>query len=300
VTGCKSSGGGGKPGTSDADDSKLTADRAQKCGATSCAAGQVCCNSSCGICTQPGGACIQLACEGDAGGTSKSCAAVSCLTGETCVEMPSGARCVPADDDPCDGFGCPPNAMCRVQQGAAVCLPVTGGGQDAGSVKPPACAVTLCPAGTSCDDSSGEARCIKASPGCAAALCPAGTTCDDSSGSVQCIKTPACTAKCQAGEHCELKEVQCITAPCPPQPTCVPDATTDPCATVRCASGTHCEAKQVQCIKAPCPPIGQCVADSAGGTACGAKTCGAGTYCCNASCGVCAPKNGGCTQVVCP
>ena len=32
------------------------------CGTATCAAGQVCCNSSCGICTEPGGACIQLYC----------------------------------------------------------------------------------------------------------------------------------------------------------------------------------------------------------------------------------------------
>jgi len=32
------------------------------CGRATCAAGQVCCNASCGICTPPGGACIQLAC----------------------------------------------------------------------------------------------------------------------------------------------------------------------------------------------------------------------------------------------
>lgn len=33
------------------------------CGSVMCAAGQVCCNSSCGICTPPGGVCIQIACE---------------------------------------------------------------------------------------------------------------------------------------------------------------------------------------------------------------------------------------------
>jgi len=32
------------------------------CGSTTCPSGQVCCNSSCGICTPPGGMCIQLAC----------------------------------------------------------------------------------------------------------------------------------------------------------------------------------------------------------------------------------------------
>jgi hypothetical protein len=42
---CKPAGGGG-----------------ERCGDTTCGAGQVCCNSSCGICTPPDGACIQIAC----------------------------------------------------------------------------------------------------------------------------------------------------------------------------------------------------------------------------------------------
>jgi len=33
------------------------------CGPTICPAGLVCCNESCGICTEPGGVCIQIACE---------------------------------------------------------------------------------------------------------------------------------------------------------------------------------------------------------------------------------------------
>ncbi len=35
----------------------------ETCGATTCPVGQTCCNASCGICTPPGGACIQIACE---------------------------------------------------------------------------------------------------------------------------------------------------------------------------------------------------------------------------------------------
>ncbi|CRK16608.1 hypothetical protein BN1708_002865 [Verticillium longisporum] len=34
-----------------------------KCGPTMCGAGQVCCNASCGICTPPDGACIQIFCD---------------------------------------------------------------------------------------------------------------------------------------------------------------------------------------------------------------------------------------------
>jgi hypothetical protein len=41
--------------------------RAVACGPTSCPAGQVCCNASCGICTPPGGVCTQQVCEPTAG-----------------------------------------------------------------------------------------------------------------------------------------------------------------------------------------------------------------------------------------
>lgn len=33
--------------------------------------------------------------------------------------------------------------------------------------------------------------------------------------------------------------------------------------------------------------------------ACGPKTCGEGEYCCNESCGICAPVGGACTQQAC-
>jgi hypothetical protein len=38
-------------------------DVVEECGPTVCGAGEVCCNASCGICTQPDEFCIQIACE---------------------------------------------------------------------------------------------------------------------------------------------------------------------------------------------------------------------------------------------
>ena len=35
----------------------------EPCGPVTCAAGLVCCNESCGICTEPGGGCIKIFCE---------------------------------------------------------------------------------------------------------------------------------------------------------------------------------------------------------------------------------------------
>jgi eight-cysteine-cluster-containing protein len=35
----------------------------EPCGSVTCGAGLVCCNASCGICTEPGGFCIQIVCD---------------------------------------------------------------------------------------------------------------------------------------------------------------------------------------------------------------------------------------------
>jgi hypothetical protein len=50
-----------------------------------------------------------------------------------------------------------------------------------------------------------------------------------------------------------------------------------------------------------CAPLGGgCTAEYCStGEPCGATTCGAGEYCCNPSCGICAPIGGGCTAQYC-
>ena len=42
--------------------SKSKSSEGERCGPKTCAVGEVCCNESCGICTPPDGACIQLFC----------------------------------------------------------------------------------------------------------------------------------------------------------------------------------------------------------------------------------------------
>ncbi|POM78337.1 Cysteine-rich protein [Phytophthora palmivora] len=93
-------------------------------------------------------------------------------------------------------------------------------------------------------------------------------------------ETSACDPPCEQDEVCQLQQVQCITQPCDPVPTCVPIEASctkkcskyetcqidadgsqycyNPCAAVLCLEGTTCHVEQVQCIQAPCPPIVTC------------------------------------------
>jgi hypothetical protein len=138
-----------------------------------------------------------------------------------------------------------------------------------------------------------------------------------------------CDLTCDPGSHCELVQVQCIRAPCPPQKECVPDEEKQFCggfAAFECPGGGECVddpsddcdpmnggadcggmcvcEKAASCVKGKHwdgrPSVCACVDDSAGdGEACGSKTCPSGQVCCNASCGICTPPDGACTQQVC-
>lgn len=107
---------------------------------------------------------------------------------------------------------------------------------------------------------------------------------------------------CPRGTRCEVEEVVCVRAPCPPIVRCVPIVPPPPpaeckfpgrCAVTLCREGTTC-------VLGPsplCQP--RCVPTVPPGEPCGENVCGAGQYCCNPSCGICAPKGGACTQQVC-
>jgi hypothetical protein len=97
------------------------------CGPKTCPKGQVCCNRSCGICTEPGGFCTMQLCEAAEGlGTSP------CKTDADCrafSDYCTGCNCVPLgknDPDPrCPG----PGVRCLADPCArkkAVCSPRFG------------------------------------------------------------------------------------------------------------------------------------------------------------------------------
>jgi hypothetical protein len=68
--------------------------RGPRCGEARCDRGQVCCNESCGICTEPGGFCTQQFCgDPEPEPTSPFCGGIA---GFPC---PGAGRCV---DDPSD------------------------------------------------------------------------------------------------------------------------------------------------------------------------------------------------------
>jgi hypothetical protein len=137
-----------------------------------------------------------------------------------------------------------------------------------------------------------------------------------------------CDGSCQPFQHCELVEVTCIQAPCPPQPECVDNPSCGGFAAFTCPGagvceddprdecdpengGADCGGVCVCSAQGGCAP-GEtwdaescaCVeyaadAGSGDGVACGKNTCEAGQVCCNASCGTCTAPDSACTQVIC-
>jgi hypothetical protein len=137
-----------------------------------------------------------------------------------------------------------------------------------------------------------------------------------------------CDLACDPGTHCELVEVQCIKAPCPPLPECVEDPHCGGFAGFPCPGMGHCQDDpRDDCDPmmggadcggicachgpVPCPDglhwdgspaVCACVegaSDGGGSVTCGDATCDKDMVCCNASCGICAAPDEACTQQAC-
>ena len=210
----------------------------------------------------------------DAGPPAAACN-LACVVGKHCAITPQGATCVPDKPavidasvpvtTPCGAKTCGADEQC-CSASCGICEPQGG----------------LCPA-IACLPDAGPPKVT-----CASTLCKTGTYCDDITGTPECKPLPSCdTVKCSSGFRCELVQVQCIRAPCPPQPQCVPDA--PGVCNLDCKSGTHC-------VVGKDGP--SCVSDNSG-PSCGKKTCGANQICCSPSCGICGTAKGACPAIAC-
>jgi hypothetical protein len=114
---------------------------------------------------------------------------------------------------------------------------------------------------------------------------------EDGCNTCDCLPDPCVSITCQENEVCELQNMFCIRAPCPPRPTCVPkpkecrmmkcrrscdygylkdedgcntcDCLPDPCVARKCPKGHVCELKPVTvCKQPPCSPVAECVKKS--------------------------------------
>ncbi|KAI1732562.1 trypsin inhibitor like cysteine rich domain-containing protein [Ditylenchus destructor] len=75
----------------------------------------------------------------------------------------------------------------------------------------------------------------------------------------QCgVDDPCSRVRCRAGTYC--KSIPCFGINCPRRAICV-----NACKGKRCPPGQHCELRNVTCIRAPCPPIPTCVNNTVSG-----------------------------------
>lgn len=88
----------------------------QPCGTAVCAPGKVCCNASCGTCTEPGEKCSQLVCGMNSSSESVLCGHNTCNTGQVCCNASCGICTAPGatcDPAPCaDAIQFPQSQVC--------------------------------------------------------------------------------------------------------------------------------------------------------------------------------------------
>lgn len=242
------------------------------------------------------------------------------LTPVVCITAPCPAipECVPDEKITCGGFAgiaCPENLKC-VDDPSDDCDP-NNGGADCGGVcrcvdnvlctrgstfdsspdvcacvpdpTQDPCAAVRCAAGTHCEATDDTVGCVGDGPFCggiAGIDCPGAGTCGDNpgdgcdpeNGGADCGGLCACNALglCEAGYVWDESPEVC---------GCVLE---NPCIATLCPTETTCEVID-----------GNAYCLSNGSQACGSATCGKGTACCNASCGICTQPGFACIQIAC-
>ncbi len=103
------------------------------CGTAVCPSGKVCCNASCGTCTDPGQKCSQLVCGMNVSTESVACGSNTCNVGQVCCNASCGTCTQPGQTcskAPCDNGiqfpASPPCGMSTCNVGMVCCNPSCG------------------------------------------------------------------------------------------------------------------------------------------------------------------------------
>ncbi len=164
------------------DDGGVDAGGGVRCGSATCAAGQECCNESCGLCTEPGEGCPAIACVFTCGGEACPAGVYECCPGcdgeEVCAGP--GGECPPVA---CPTPSCRDGAFCPVGE--------------------------IC-----CEGCFGASFCAEESTGCPAIDCPA-----DCGADSDCGPGGACCPDCSGGRFCAAEG---LCPACPEPEPCTP------------------------------------------------------------------------------
>nr|QPK77446.1 antistasin-like factor F [Hirudo verbana] len=147
------------------------------------------------------------------------------------------------------------------------------------------CQDKVCPFGEECKVENASAVCVKKVCPLVTCLvpCKSGYRLDyDGCQTCECVD-PCEYPKCEKGQDCESKVVQCFRAPCYPVAECSPACPqircflpcksgyredfhgcqtcecVDPCEYPKCQKGEVCKRQQVWCIVAPCYDVYECI-----------------------------------------
>ncbi|HEY8429736.1 MAG TPA: hypothetical protein VIL20_15235 [Sandaracinaceae bacterium] len=223
----------------------------EPCGPTTCAAGEVCCNPSCGICTAPGEGCSLVECV-DAG--PPLCGSSVCGRGETCCPGCPGSPSFCVSGDACPDITCPPPPRgCESCRPDELCCPTCEGAGHC--VRGDSCPPLGCPPPPpGCESCGAGERCCPSCPGLPP-FCVSGDTCPevdcpapscDGLSYCDCVDDPACEPLIDRSTGC--------VCPCDDPFNCTGEPCDCGCGGAQyrgCTEAGRCPVTELHC-EAPC------------------------------------------------
>lgn len=226
----------------DAGSEDASADGGVSCGSTTCGAGLVCCNASCGICTTPSGSCPAVECLDGGFDIDAGADGGICTTPILCAAPPDGCRYVNATCTSCGTLDC--GGRCGGDL-PAVCAEGTFCGYEQGCGRLDevgSCRLTaqVCPANEDpvcgCDNQTYSNACQAAANGANilhAGACGTGTVCGTIAG-ITCGNDAWCDVR-----DCSVSDASGF---CQPRPTGCPDVVDPVCGCDNQTYSNACEA----------------------------------------------------------